>query len=179
MGFTECVNQPSVYYHAERQIWTSCHIDDPLTICKRDVDGVCHRDWFYKTLGDRFKIKDVRILTPETELDYISIRIRTDALGNFTLDNDEYVRRVIEDAGMTGCNVTKRPMCKDHLKIVSQEADDGEFVDVDGKKMHQHLVGEFNWLAQTTHPGIAVATSMMGKYNSAPTPTCLRWTSRS
>ena len=48
------------------------------------------------------------------------------------------------------------------------------FVDEEQKTRHQHYVGEVQWLAQTTHIGIATAASIIGKYNAKPTPTCLK-----
>ena len=42
------------------------------------------------------------------------------------------------------------------------------FVDTEGKTAHQSDIGSFNWLATTTHPGIATACSMLAGWNKAP-----------
>jgi len=43
-------------------------------------------------------------------------------------------------------------------------------VTAEEKTLHEHYIGEFNWLNLTTHPSIAVATSIMGSYNGSPSP---------
>jgi len=97
------------------------------------------------------------------------MRITADAEGNIRIDNDRFVRKLLAKYGMEDCNSTARPITRELLQLLQKEKDEGLLADDKGRLCHQAAVGEFVWLGQTTHPGIAVAVSMLGSFN-AKTP---------
>ena len=82
--------------------------------------------------------------------------------------------KILEAAGMTDCNISKGPLSKDLLKIAAEEQKHGILLDAEGKALHEKYVGEFVWLASTTHAPIATTVSILGSFNGKPTPTSLK-----
>ena len=157
-----------------KQIRLSMHVDDPMIIFKKSPEGQQAKAWFFKMVNKRFTVKEVHELTPTTPIDYCSLRIQLLQSGDLTLDNEVYVDKILEAAGMTDCNVSKGPLSKDLLKIAAEEQKQGILLDAEGKALHEKYVGEFVWLASTTHAPIATTVSILGSFNGKPTPTSLK-----
>lgn len=162
MGFTEGVNAPSMYVHQDKGILMSIHVDDPLMAFEIGRDGTTAYDWFFELLRDRYEIKTIQVLTPETEIDYCSLRIRMGNDGSIYIDNDACIDRILQDAGLADCNPNKRPIHRDQLKSAYEERLAGDELSPEDQTQYQHMVGELNWVAQTTHPPISVAVSLLG-----------------
>jgi hypothetical protein len=179
-GFIESKNAPSTYFNQESGTRLSVFVDDPVGASPRDVcDDDTNRKsnamtTFYQKLGERFEHKDVRVLEKGEDIDYLSMRLAVDNDGWSTLSNPSYVRKLVNDAGLADCNAAKAPLSKDTLKEIAGEVELEQFLDNQGKTEFQSAMGEFQWLVQTTHPDIAVATSALSKYCSKPTPTCIK-----
>ena len=58
-------------------------------------------------------MKEVHELTLATPIDYCSLRIQLLPSGDLTLDNEAYVDKILEAAGMAVCNGSKGPHNKD------------------------------------------------------------------
>jgi len=71
MGFEPAHNADSVYINKEQGVITSCHTDDPITVC-RDEKA---EQWFYQTLAKHLLIKEVVCLEANTVIDYLSMRL--------------------------------------------------------------------------------------------------------
>ena len=89
------------------------------------------------------------------------------------LDNQSYIDKLVSAAEMEDCNVTKNPISKDMLKKAAEEQHDGILLDAQEKTTFQSHAGDFQWLAQTTHPCIATSTSILSTFCANPTPTAL------
>jgi hypothetical protein len=170
MGFVEIQNAESMYYHKAWGIRMSVHVDDPfMTFDKSVPDYAKVRDNFMALMEDKFVLKGWKQLLPGVELDYLSMRVTAGEDGSIRVDNDRFVNKLLDKYGMQDCNPTVRPMTRELLQMLQQEQDAEQLTDDEGQKRHQAAIGEFVWLGQTTHPGIAVAVSMLGSFN-AKTP---------
>lgn len=150
MGFTELKNAPSMYRN-EMGVLISIHVDDPLIAFPYDDKGDTAYDWFFDKIKERYDVKAIHVLTPDSEVDYCSLRIRMNTDGSLLVDNDACIDRILEDADMADCNPNKRSIHKEQLKAAYEEAADEVFVSEKDKQ-----TGEANWIAQTTHPAMSV-----------------------
>jgi hypothetical protein len=75
---------------------------------------------------------------------------------------------MLEHWGLQECNPTKRPVVADTLTIMADEKRRDDCLDAEDTRQYQAGVGELNWLAQTTHPDLSVAVSLLGTFNSKP-----------
>jgi hypothetical protein len=157
MGFVEASNMQSMYHHQEKQITISCHVDDPLALTRIKQ----HKEWFYDKLEKDFDIKGNQTLTEANPLDYLSIRISLDSKGNIRLDNQAKIQIYLEEKGLTECNPTNVPIQKTLLQQIFANKKEGIKQDDDDQKLTEKYLGEAQWLAQTTHPTIATALSMI------------------
>ena len=112
-------------------------------------------------------------MTRESPIDYCSIRVTLNDQGEIKLDNQAYIDKLVSEAGMTDCNTVKSPISKEMLKRAAEEQHDDILLADDEKTKFQSHAGDFQWLAQTTHPCIATATSILSTFCAKPTPTAL------
>jgi hypothetical protein len=61
------------------------------------------------------------------------------------------------------------PVTKEALILMAEESSLGRLLDAEGKRLFQKRVGILNWLAQTTHPDMALPVSVLGKSSANPT----------
>ena len=168
-GFHEVQNEESMYYHQGWGVRISIHVDDPFcTIDKRLPDFEQNKKEFMAAMEASFILKGWKQLTTENEIDYLSIRVTADAQGRIRLDNDEFVKKLLKKYEMEDCNPVKRPINKDTIQLMHQDMESANLTDEAGKTAHLSAMGDFNWLAQTTHPGLAVPVSIYSSYNSQP-----------
>jgi len=176
MDFVESKNAPSTYYRASDGTRMSIYVDDPLIASKRDrTHGVAlTKQPFYDRLKESFEFKDVTSLGGEATIDYLSMTMKAEGTDTVTLSNPEFVDKLVSNLGLDGCNSTKLPITKELLREIAAEAEAGIYVGDTEHSAYRTTVGELQWLAQTTHPDVAVAASLLSKRNSAPTPACMR-----
>ena len=60
MGFTQCINMPSIYFHKERKIKVPVHVDDPFAVCKTKADEL----WFHQEINKHLVTKGMLALQP-------------------------------------------------------------------------------------------------------------------
>jgi len=87
MGFKESYNAPSTYFHPQKRIRISMHVDDPCIVFQKGDQCAKDREWFFSTLAKRFTIKQTQKLTRSSPIDYCSIRVQLNEQGEITLDN--------------------------------------------------------------------------------------------
>ena len=175
MDFTEAKNAPSMYYRESDGTRLSVFVDDPLVTTKKPSLGETDvKDKFYQDLKQRFDIKDIKTLGGDQVIDYLSMRISTDASGETTVCNPEFIDQMVRKAGLEGCNPVKNAITKDLLKEIASEVELEMFVGPEEITKFQSTMGDINWLAQTTHPDVAVAVSQLAKRCVKPTPACLK-----
>jgi hypothetical protein len=141
MGFTESKNMPSMYLNEEKGIKISVHVDDPLVVCDRSKN---QKEWFYNKLKEHFRYKEITTLEKGVELDYLSIRLSVDDDNLINLDNDSFVKKVIENEELTGHRRVDIPVTKEALILMAEESSLGRLLDAEGKRIFQKRVGILN-----------------------------------
>ena len=166
-GFKELKNVSSVFYNAERDIIISIHVDDPLIKTKSKAD----EDWFHSKLREHYDVKPIKRLEVGSPIDYLSVRIQLHLDGSITLDNKDKITEFLTEHGMRDCNPVRRPLTKEDLmdmvNITGDPFSAGEL------KRYKTIIGQGNWLSQTTHPTLATATSILAGYSKSPTTSCV------
>ena len=159
-GFCELKNVSSVFYNAEKDIIVSIHVDDPLIMTTSKAD----EDWFHKKLREHYDVKEVKRLEVGKPIDYLSVRIQLHMDGSITLDNKEKIMQFLTEHGMRDCNPVRRPLSKEDLmEMVNNTGDPFSAAEL---KRYKTIIGQGNWLAQTTHPTLATATSVLAGYSN-------------
>ena len=96
-GDTDCASKEKIQLLSYlKQIRISMHVDDPMIVFKKSPEGQKAKAWFFKMLEQRFTVKKIDTLTPETPIDYCSLRIQLLPSGDLTLDNGVYVDKILE-----------------------------------------------------------------------------------
>ena len=88
------------------------------------------------------------------------------------MSNPTYLEEMLKASGLEECNPAKTPLSKEVLMKIATEVQAENFLTEDEKKQHQSDIGGLLWLAQTTHPCLATAVSVLAKWNACPTPSC-------
>ena len=123
------------------------HVDDPMTIFKKSPEGQHAKAWFLEMPNKRITVKEIHSLAPESPIDHCSLRIQLLQIDDLTLDNEAYVDTILEAAA------------EGHKQ--------GILLDAEGRALHEKCVGEFVWLASTTHAPIATNVSILGSFNGS------------
>ena len=153
-GFREVKNMENMYYHPERDIRTCIFVDDPLT----SAPGEDNHEWFHKFMNDEFDIKGVDRLTPDTPVDYLSMKIHMDPAGTIYMTNEAKIDLFLQESGFEDIEPTRYPpITKAKLKTAYQR--DEPLNEAEIKEFQQNR-GRVNWIAQTTHPVLATASSI-------------------
>ena len=158
----------------------SIHVDEPwIRANKRfnaNGDPVPKEEselWeIYSLLKSQFQVKELQILSQEVSIDYLSMRVSMDQNLNIRIDNDDKVTKLLASTGMADCNPVKVPLTKHNVQDMYDGKVAEDWDDEAGKKVQMSETGSFNWLACTTHPNIAAATSIMAGWNKAPIKAC-------
>ena len=116
-------------------------------------------------------MKEVKRLEVGKPIDYLSVRIQLHMDGSITLDNKEKIVQFLTEHGMRDCNPVRRPLSKEDLmEMVNNTGDPFSAAEL---KRYKTIIGQGNWLAQTTHPTLATATSVLAGYSKSPTSSCV------
>ena len=154
-GFEELYNMESTYYHPEHGVSVSVHVDDPLVISP----DMAECDWTHDFMDTHFDTQGRNILVTGKPIDYLSMQITLMENGDITLTNREKAIKFLEEAGQVDCiPTTKPPLTKEALKAAMQQDTPLDEAGITLRQQHQ---GRFGWLAQTTHPGLATALSVI------------------
>ena len=153
-GFQEVLNMENMYYQPLWKVAVGVHVDDPLVVaCDEDGHILTH-----KFLDRHFDTKGTSRLAIGTEIDYLSMELSLTEEYNIIITNKAKCAKLLEDAGKEDCTPTKKPpMTKSSLKKAME--DQTPLTDEEERDRLAHN-GRFGWLAQTTHIGLAVATSI-------------------
>ncbi len=154
-GFEELFNMESTYYHPDQGVSVSVHVDDPLVISPTSTES----KWTHDFMDENFDTNGTSILAVGAPIDYLSMKIELMENGDITLTNKDKAMKFLEEAGEQDCIPTKKPPL---TKLQLQEAMAKDTpLDEAGITLRQQHQGRFGWLAQTTHPGLAVALSVL------------------
>ena len=168
MGFTESMNATSVYSHP-RGVTVSCFVDDPI-IFSVDKES---EDWYHKALSDRFDVKHHTYLKTGLPITYCGTQLSLNDQGELKMDNESQVGKMLEEAGLTGCNPVRVPVTRGTLERLHQSKLNSEFLGPNDSTLYRSGLGQIHWLVATTHPKLSVAHSMLAKYSANPVNGCL------
>lgn len=121
-------------------------------------------------LANRFRMKDLGAVAW-----YLGMQITRDRAKRILwISQSTYIKRAIEDLGMTECNPTSTPMdvsCKLKKNVYLKE---GEWITYESTKQeqvaYQSIIGTLLWIACQTRPDIAFAVGMCSRYSANPNP---------
>jgi hypothetical protein len=178
MTFVEAKNAPSMYYRESDGTRMSVYVDDPVVATKKkkvnEPESESNREISYSQLREHFEFKDVIVIGGNQSIDYLSMTMAAEGEDTVTWSNPRFVDSLINQLGLEGCNAAKLPITKESLKEIAAEAEMGDYLDEEAHSFYRTVLGEVLWLAQTTHPDIAVAASLLSKRCAKPTPTCAK-----
>ena len=89
------------------------------------------------------------------------------------LDNQLKIEKYLGDMGLSECNPVQEPIHKDYVKKIHEEQVKEMLVDEEQVKEFQRILGDAQWLAQTTHPTLAVACSIYASMGKKVVPSSL------
>jgi hypothetical protein len=180
LGFTELKNQGAVYKHTSRDIRISIHIDDPWIDCggegvtdeQKLVAARVNHDWIHAAIRERFVVRDTTELDVASQLDYLSMRCSVGPERCIEVDNDQFLRKIVDSHGMTGCNSTALPATKENFRKMAADKAEGKFVDDKAKTAYQASLGMFQWQGLTMDDGMKVSNSLNARYAANPVESC-------
>ena len=130
-GFTELLNAPSVFVHPGKkasklldyeddgpreEVIVLCHVDDPLIMTRSGED----EDWTHVTIEKEFDTKGRRLLTRDTVIDFLSMRLSLDKEGEVCVDNKDKIEAFLEQEGLSDCNPTALPITDVIVKAIAE-----------------------------------------------------------
>ena len=153
-GFQEVLNMENMFYHPHWKVCVAVHVDDPIVL-SMDEEGFKSVHDF---LDDQFDTKGRKRLTVDNPIDYLSMELTLTEDFDILITNQAKCIKLLEDAGKSDIiPTTMPPMTKAGLGAAMKE---DELLSEDDNKLRLTDNGRFGWLAQTTHIGLAVATSI-------------------
>ena len=87
------------------------------------------------------------------------------------MDNKDKIEAFLEQEELNDCNPTALPITDAIVKAIAEGR--GELYDAEEKQRFQAHVGQFRWLADTTHPTLSLAASVLSSFTSKPGKGCL------
>ena len=159
MGFTQGHSDPCLFLHSERKLIIMVYVDDLTIVCK----SLEHVKWFKRVFGEKFKIKDLGEISK-----ILGIRITRDRQQRtLTIDQGEYIRKVMKDFGMEQDTYRKTKSIPlngyDKIKPTTEgdsPTDSARYMSGVGCIMHASV---------QTRPDITFATGKLSQFASAPT----------
>ena len=154
------------------------YVDDPMVWArgrnKAESKQIHGKVWEF--IDENFDMKgEITELEVGEPADFLSMRMSVANDGKrVQLDNDYKISQILEKWNANGVKVRKQPFTRDHLKLLKEDADAGRVLDAEAAAEHRALIGDLNWIAQTTDPLLAPYVSIWGKYNSAPVEQCIQ-----
>ena len=161
MGFTRGDNEPSVFYHEEKDLLVLLYVDDVL------VDGEeADVKWFFDRLGDRFQCKEEEWLSEQSPLDYLGMEI-IQKDGRLHLSMYKYIQSMLKALTWDTLSTARA-----HTPI-SAPIEGGTPLNASQRKTFMTAVGCVGWLVNTGRPDVAYAASRIAQHLANPTTSAL------
>lgn len=154
LGFTKCPHEHAVYTRKEggESLIIAVYVDDLLVTGSNNV--LIER--FKQQMNSNFEMSNLGKLSY-----YLGIEVKQ-AEGFIELRQTGYARKILDKAGMGGCNPTKYPM--DPKEMLTKD-EGGTMVDA---TQYKSLVGGLRYLVHT-RPDIAYSVGIVSRYMERPT----------
>lgn len=156
VNLTRSKADPCVYYNKEKELIVGVYVDDLLVMSSRN--GVIQE--FKDNIASRFEVKDLG------EIHHIlSIRVRRSTDGSLSLDQTVYINELLETTGMQDAKGASTPLDPGMKYMPGTESN---MLNPEGVLKYRQAVGGLLYLAGTTRPDLAFATTYMSQFNSCP-----------
>ncbi|WVZ83459.1 hypothetical protein U9M48_030605 [Paspalum notatum var. saurae] len=154
LGFKRCEEEHGVYTRGEgrRRVLLGVYVDD-LILTGAEDDAITS---FKDEMKSSFKMSDLGCLSY-----YLGIEVKQDE-GRITLCQAAYAAKLLDKAGMAGCNTVHTPM-ETGLKL----SKDSPNPPVDAT-FYRSIVGSLRYLVHT-RPDITFAVGMASRFMASPT----------
>ena len=140
------------------------HVDDPLIFCENEED----EKWIHQQLEKRFETKGRQLLKPGNPIDYLSMTLRLHENGDLSIDNRDKIEKYLDEVNMLGCNPKYVPISKTTLERVAANKSAGLMLDASETSICRQHIGKMRWIADTTHPTLCTALSIISQYAANP-----------
>ena len=102
-----------------------------------------NHDRIHGAIRERFVVRDTTELDVASPLDYLSMRCSVGPKRCIEVDNDQFLNKIVDNHGMTGCNSTTLPATKENFRKMDVDKVEGKFVDDKDKTAYQASLGMF------------------------------------
>ena len=159
LGFVRTYSDAGIYvYRQQRGISVTIvilYVDDILLL----GDNKGHIKTVKRTLGRQYKMTDLGAVSR-----FLGLNIKRDrASRRITIDQEDYIRAVLERFEMAGCQPAPTPLPSNALLVSNPET----CSDKDRTK-YQSLVGSLMFAALGTRPDISFAVTRLSRYSANP-----------
>lgn len=154
LGFKRCPSEHAVYTkkNGGENLIVAVYVDDLLVT----GSSVAIIEDFKNQMNQAFEMTDMGLLSY-----YLGIEVKQ-SKGHIRLKQTGYARKIIEKAGLKGCNPTKFPM--DPKERIDKD-EGGKVVDV---TQYKSMIGGLRYLVHT-RPDIAFSVGIASRYMERPT----------
>lgn len=153
LKFIKCSKEASLYQKKQREhlLMVAVYVDD-LLITGSSIDMILE---FKKSMLTIFEMSDLGLFTY-----YLGIEVYQYG-GGIMLKQEQYARKILEEAGMNDCNAVRVPMGSG---LQLSKAPNKQCVD---EKEFQRSIGCLRYLIHT-RPGLAFSVGVLSRYMHEP-----------
>ncbi|MAF23521.1 MAG: hypothetical protein CMP26_13085, partial [Roseibacillus sp.] len=155
--FTQGYNDSCIFYNKELNLRVIIYVDDIMMSGK-----LSHIKKFYQLLAERFQIKEMEILSTESEIDFLGVEIRAIQQG-VQLSMEAYTVKTVEL--FDGC--IGRPAVTPYEKGALGPSPDQE-LNIKDRKLFMTGLGKCGWLSTCVRPDIRYAWSVIASGMARP-----------
>ena len=159
LGFDRGENDPSVFYHPDRDLLVLLYVDD----CLADGEEEDIR-WFFDHLAGEYDCKDTEWLSKDEPLDYLGMEIFMDDEFLY-LSMEKYIEQALDALGLADIRPAKSP--------INAPIEGGSPLDHSLRRKFMMAVGCIGWLVNTGRPDIAYAHSRVAQHMASPTTSAM------
>jgi hypothetical protein len=153
LGFKRCVNEHGMYIRGNgtARLIVGVYVDD-LIITGGDAGAVGK---FKAQMMNTFRMSDLGLLSY-----YLGLEVSQGAAG-ITLRQTAYAAKILEKAGMAGCNASATPM-EPKLKLLKE----GDTPSIDATE-YRSIIGSLRYLCNS-RPDLSYAVGYLSRFMEAP-----------
>lgn len=163
IGFTNALQEPCVYVHRDmnHQInaLMAIYVDD-LIIAGPDQQALTDLE---TEIARRFELSSSGPLTQ-----ILGIRLSQDENGNRTLDQEQYIRRLLERMQFASCYPVSTPLEVHAIRSLRPRQDQSTPHE---QTRYRELIGSLQYLSVCTRPDISTAVNFLSRFMSNPADT--------